>query len=334
MESHIYNLSKEQIQEGNDVTLIFNAGEKVTSNDIKISNFPLYRIKPQFIGVFIFYLLVLRVLYISKERFEIVHLHGDWSSAIFHSILKKITGARKVCLSIHDELSKSYIKQKLMVYFLRNISIVFCTGYSTFEFMQKNFYGTSVFQPSGIKPIFLEDRKRTFNNRFQILTVANLVPKKNISFLLEIAKKLPDYKFVLIGEGPCRKKINQLIINYALENFFLLGEKNSEEINDICYESDVFLNVSLKEGTPTAILEAVATGLPIVSSNAGGIDKVLGRKNLIFKDFSITGYVNALRELSHNIELRREISMTNLKFSKKFNWKTVANSISSDMSKY
>ena len=54
MENHIAQLTKEQIKLGHEVSIYFNKGNKVTSSDIQVSRVPFYKLRPQFIGVFIF----------------------------------------------------------------------------------------------------------------------------------------------------------------------------------------------------------------------------------------------------------------------------------------
>ena len=57
MENHIAQLTKEQLNFGHDVTIYFNLGSKVSENDVRISSIALSKIKPQFIGVLIYYFL-------------------------------------------------------------------------------------------------------------------------------------------------------------------------------------------------------------------------------------------------------------------------------------
>jgi len=86
MENHIAQLTKEQIKLGHDVVIYFNEGNKISSHDVQVTKCPLYKLKPQFLRFFLFYFLILIRLLRSKKNFELIHIHGDWSSLIFSKL--------------------------------------------------------------------------------------------------------------------------------------------------------------------------------------------------------------------------------------------------------
>ena len=64
MEKHIAHLTEEQVNLGHDVTIYFNKGSKVTSKDIQVTKLPIYKLKPQFLGLFFFHALVFSRLFL------------------------------------------------------------------------------------------------------------------------------------------------------------------------------------------------------------------------------------------------------------------------------
>ena len=109
-----------------------------------------------------------------------------------------------------------------------------------------------------------------------ITHVSNFRPVKCIGDVIEIfyriQKELPA-KLIMVGEGPERKEAEQLCRTYNIEDkVVFLG--NSSEVDKILCFSDLFLLPSKTESFGLAALEAMASGVPVISSNSGGIPEV------------------------------------------------------------
>lgn len=109
-----------------------------------------------------------------------------------------------------------------------------------------------------------------------ITHVSNFRPVKRIADVIEIfyriQKELPA-KLMMVGEGPERKEAEQLCETYKIEDkVVFLG--NSSEVDKILCFSDLFLLPSETESFGLAALEAMASGVPVISSDAGGIPEV------------------------------------------------------------
>ena len=325
MENHIAQLTLEQINLGHDVAIYFNKGNNVTTKDVQVSRLPLYKLKPQFIGFLFFYFLTYLRLVFNHQKFDLVHIHGDWSSLVFSKLIKKVVGAKKIIISIHDELSDNFLSKKALVILLDNVDMIFASGYGVAYQLNKITNKNVIVQPSGIQHIFFEKRERSFNkSSFQVIITASLVKKKNLGLVLDIAKDLPLLRFIIVGDGPEKKYLLNRIKFENIVNVQILGFKNSTELHLLYYKSDIFMLTSIKEGTPTAMLEAMACGLPIISSNAGGVKSILDKHNYIIEQQSKKMFVSCLSSLDGNIALRKRISVQNVIQSKKYTWRNVA----------
>lgn len=137
-----------------------------------------------------------------------------------------------------------------------------------------NVVDTSVFKPT--------DAATTDIGTLKILHVSSMVNReKNISGIIEIAKQLTfqnfSFKLLIIGEnheelGYYKKTIK----NYNLENKIeFLGYKTADEIAYQMNQSDVFLLFSHFEGMPVVLLESMACGLPVISTQVGEVNQMV-----------------------------------------------------------
>jgi len=113
--------------------------------------------------------------------------------------------------------------------------------------------------------------------------VGHLYKTKGYEYLITAIKKVSrtqkNFALFVIGEGEERPLLEKLIKKYRLENYIFLSG-GLDQAADILKAFDIYVCSSVKEGFPYAILEAMYAGLPIVSTNIGGIpDMIRHNKN-------------------------------------------------------
>jgi len=91
----------------------------------------------------------------------------------------------------------------------------------------------------------------------------------------EIKKSFSDARLWILGEGSQETAIRRLIANLNLEGVEMPGQVPRECISRFYNQADILINASRVDNMPVSILEAFASGLPVVSSNAGGIPYVV-----------------------------------------------------------
>ncbi len=109
--------------------------------------------------------------------------------------------------------------------------------------------------------------------------VAALVPHKDHATLIDAAKQLqtrnPDLHWVVAGEGEMRPALEAQIDRLGLnQRVHLLGQIDAPE--RLTADADVFVMSSQEEGLGTSVLEAMALGIPVASTSAGGLPEMLG----------------------------------------------------------
>jgi len=329
MENHIKQLSTQQLNQGHEVTTYFNQGEKISPNDIAIfKKIKLSIIRPQFIGYMIFYFGIILQILISKSRFDILHIHGDWSSLIFIKPLRHITQTKKVILSVHDEISNRFFYKKLMQNRLKVVDMILTTGVKAKNQISLLTKKEIIIQSSGVEDIFYTTDLVLREKSNQVIVVSNLLKKKNLDLVLDIAKKTKIIEFIIAGEGPERESLKERIRNEDIFNVSLKGYLEKKELKTLYLSSFAFLHVAAKEGTPTAILEAMACGLPVVSTYAGGINKLISNLNFFHLPSEVDKFRESILLLFSDKPLAEKIGRENMREAKKYKWADVAFRIS------
>lgn len=142
-----------------------------------------------------------------------------------------------------------------------------------------------------------------------VLTPARLDAQKGHGTLLEAIAEVPEATFVLAGEGPERATLEARASELGVaDRVRFLGRR--EDVPQLLAACDIFCLPSLYEGSSLAVLEAMAAGIPVVSSAIGGTEELVedGRSGLLVPPGDAKGLAAALRRMLGDAELRRELS--------------------------
>lgn len=334
MENHIRRLTEQQIAMGHRVTLGFNRGEKVSESDSQVlKSIPLLQF-PFGSGIFLFHIAMLARLVFKPSKYDICHLHGDWHSLLFAPAYRFITGA-KIAFSFHGAYEPTFITHRyILTRILRMADLVLVNGADSFNRL-KPFHDFIHIRSSGVEDLFFNvvPSERPPEARFKIITIANLNLVKNLDTLIRVAAKAPAYAFYIYGEGSQRQALEQKIQQQQIQNVTLAGYRSRPELAAELGTADVFLLTSLKEGTPTVVLEAMAAKVPVVASNAGGLSDFLQPDiaDIVQDPFDVDKYLEALILLYRNNEIREQRIEKAHIFSQLFSWRNVAVSITGYM---
>ena len=109
-------------------------------------------------------------------------------------------------------------------------------------------------------------------------TIACFKPQKALEDFVQLAfltsQVFPQARFLVVGDGVLRKKIEKLIEKFNLGfQFILTGWRR--DIPRVLSSMDVFVLTSLWEGLPIAVLEAMVSQVPVVATNTGGISEII-----------------------------------------------------------
>jgi glycosyltransferase involved in cell wall biosynthesis len=152
-----------------------------------------------------------------------------------------------------------------------------------------------------LQPVFLSNRN--FEAHYGVDDV--------LRAFAAIQRQLPEASLTVAGNGPERMKLEQLANELKLQNTQFVGRVEHEQIIELYNSCDVFLNASLIDNQPLSILEAFACGLPVVTTNAGGIPYMVEQERtaLLVERNDYNSLANAaLRLFTEPVLTRRLIS--------------------------
>ena len=161
-----------------------------------------------------------------------------------------------------------------------------------------------------------------------ILTVSSIEPRKNIGSLLRAWEKIQhkiddDIWLVLVGrQNP--KVFSDAGLNNIPERVCFTGFVEDEDLAAIYQNTLLFSYVSLYEGFGLPPLEAMAAGVPVLTSNTTSIPEVVGDKAVIVNPLSVSEIAENLLVLLGSDLLRNKLSLAGIEHAKQFSWKTAA----------
>jgi len=145
-----------------------------------------------------------------------------------------------------------------------------------------------------------------------VTQVARLVELKDYPTALRAiqqgAAEVPRLRYLIVGDGPERQSIEALIDQLDLQGIVqVLGSR--DDVAEILAASDIFLLTSITEGIPLTLIEAMATGLPCVATDVGGVAEVVIEKEtgLLAPEQDSTALARHIRRLANEPALRREL---------------------------
>ena len=130
----------------------------------------------------------------------------------------------------------------------------------------------------GVKPELYV--KAAHSQGQNLLFVGRLAAVKGVAVLLrtmvEVKKRFPEAHLTLIGDGTERPALQSLTARFGVEkNVTFVGPKSQSEVAEALRTTDLFVLPSFAEGVPVVLMEAMASGLPVVATRIAGIPELV-----------------------------------------------------------
>lgn len=283
------------------------------------------------LGYFFFLLRSLNA--VNRFRPDIVHIHTPLPMA--HGIYSKMTLGSKLVLTFHGtdfvRVSSNALMRAVINRWVDCICYVAPFMYNRLKeyFPKKRIRYT----PSGVD--LTEFVSQDGGRKAQILAVGNLRWQKGYIYLIEAAQQLkefsPDWKFFIIGEGKERRILEDSIDKFGLKNtVFILGTRSRSEVSRFMQESGIFVLSSVSEGFPKVLLEAMASGIPIVTADVGCCKEIVGEAGVVVPSKNSSALASALKNLITKEDLRKSLGQAGPKLAEQYSWDNVGKIVHSE----
>lgn len=271
------------------------------------------------------------VIFIRKNNFQIIHSHmpsgnlwgilatfalswwwrpgiittehtiRGWEKSIKHTIVNRIvTLLSDKIVAVSNQVADSIEKQKIIA---SNKLIVIPNGVCIEDDIKRQ-------KKTGLRP-----KPKDIPDKQPLIAIIGRLEgvKRHDLFLKAVRickERLPDISGLIIGEGPDREDLEQLAKKLNLsDNVFFLGERG--DIRELLHHLYLVVSTSDYEGLAMNLLEAMATGLPVVATDAGGTSELIQseKTGILVEVGNVNAIADGICKLIENPEMAKKIGL-------------------------
>lgn len=165
----------------------------------------------------------------------------------------------------------------------------------------------------------------------RLLTVGRLSATKRLPLLLEMVELLcrqgSRVHLTVVGGGALEAELRQSLDERDLrDNVTLLGRRDGDQMPEIYRQHDVYVSASMQEGMSNAMLEAMASGLPIVTTRCEGVDELIADNGVVVDNPQPEALAATVRKLAEDRAVLKAMSVAARKKAESFGWDKAADS--------
>ena len=183
--------------------------------------------------------------------------------------------------------------------------------------------------PNGIDTNKFYPAKTTLIKPIKLLTVCRLIKRKRIELLIEAILSVKssglDVELNIVGDGNLMSELKSLTQKLGIANqvnFF--GRIESEQMPDIYRSNNIFVMASQHEGMSNAMLEALACGLPIITTRCEGVEELIDKNGIIVEQADSKSISEAIKKLAADNQQLNQMSLAAVEKAKEYSWDSAA----------
>lgn len=171
---------------------------------------------------------------------------------------------------------------------------------------------------------------KTASSSLQLLVPRNLDPVYDVATAIKafnlVKEEFEDIRLLVTGIGPELEMLEKLVLSLGLQEAVeFTGKLTNTQMADLYTSVDIVLNPSLADNLPVSLLESLASGIPVITTNVGGIPYLIenNRNGLLVSPGNVVEMANAIKRLIGNASLRENLINNGLDYVKQYEWKSL-----------
>ena len=175
------------------------------------------------------------------------------------------------------------------------------------------------------------NQNAVLNGKKVVLFAGRLAEKKGCTYLIEAMKQVENAILVIVGKGPLEAELKEQAAQ-MLDKVKFLGPKTHQELAAIYASADLFVAPSVtardgdKEGFGLVIIEAMASGVPVVATRSGGIPDIItdDQNGLLVEEKDVDGLAHSINRVLTDAELCKRLQKESIVTAAKYDYEIIA----------
>ncbi len=246
---------------------------------------------------------VLWIGYIRKTP-VIINYRGGEARQYFEKSIRFVRPSMRLASRII--VPSGYLEEVFLDFGFRNVSVI------------SNIIDLEKFKPEKHEKGYHLIITRNLETIYGIETAINAVKKIIVDY--------PDVRLTIAGSGDQKAYLQQRIINLGLEdNVVFAGKLQPDEVVRLYQQADIMLNPTTVDNMPNSILEAMACGVPVISTDVGGIPFIVEDNNtaILVKVGNPSMMAGKVIELFNNEKLYQQLVTNGIAEVQKYSWNNI-----------
>lgn len=183
--------------------------------------------------------------------------------------------------------------------------------------------------PNGIDTNIFSPNDSKYSDTLNLITVGRLSETKRVDVLVNaveiIKSKGISVRMVIVGDGATREHLDKLIALKKLdEHIKITGFIESEKMPEYYKNSTLYVSATMQEGMSNAMLEAMASGLPIITTKCEGLDELIEGNGIIIDNAKPSTIADTILQLFEDKDRLSIMSEKSRQIAEKMNWSEIA----------